>query len=53
MTLPTEVAYAELLWTGVETVFAPGFAAEIVGDVAVSYLDADNLPVPLTRVRSE
>jgi hypothetical protein len=50
MTVPTEAAYAELLWTGVETAFAPGFTAENVGDVAVSYLDADDLPVPLTRV---
>lgn len=50
MTVPTEAAYAELLWTGVETSFTPGFTAEAAGDVLVSYLDADDLPVALTRI---
>lgn len=50
MTVPTEAAYAELLWTGVETSFTPGFSAEHLDDVLVSYLDVDQFPVPLTRV---
>lgn len=49
MTVPTEAAYAELIWTGVETVFTPGFTAEAVDGVHLSYLDADGLPVALTR----
>ncbi|NUU41372.1 hypothetical protein [Tardiphaga robiniae] len=49
MTVPTEAAYAELLWSGGETAFTPGFTAEHIDDVEVSYLDADGLPVPLTR----
>lgn len=49
MGVSTEAAYAERLWTGVETAFAPGFAAETINDVKVSYLDADGLPFPLTR----
>lgn len=49
MSVPTEAAYAELVWTGAETTFTPGFTAEAVGDVDVSYLDADDLPVDLTR----
>ncbi|UZE47906.1 hypothetical protein ONR75_24020 [Rhodopseudomonas sp. P2A-2r] len=49
MTVPTEAAYAELLWTGAETAFTPGFTAERIADVDVSYLDADGLPVPLSR----
>lgn len=48
MTVPTEAAYAELLWTGAETAFTPGFTAERTADLDVSYLDADGLPVPLT-----
>lgn len=49
MTVPTEAAYTELTWTGVETTFTPGFTAENVADVDVSYLDADDLPVALAR----
>lgn len=49
MTVPTEAAYAELIWTGGETSFTPGFSAENVNDVIVRYLDADDLPVTLTR----
>lgn len=49
MGVSTEAAYAERLWTGVETAFAPGFAAETINDVKVSYLDADGLPHPLDR----
>lgn len=49
MTVSTEAAYAELIWTGVETAFAPGFTAENVNDVRVSYLDTLLQPVELTR----
>lgn len=49
MTVPTEAAYAQLIWTGVETSFTPGFTAEQVGDVAGSYLDVNGLPVSLAR----
>lgn len=49
MTVPTEAAYAELLWTGAETAFTPGFTAEVPNDVKVSYLDDDGLPHKLTR----
>lgn len=49
MTVSTEAAYAERLWTGLETSFTPGFAAASLDDVDVSYLDADGLPIALTR----
>ncbi len=49
MTVPTEAAYAELLWTGLETSFTPGFSAENVDDVDVSYLNLTDVPVALTR----
>lgn len=48
MTVPTEAAYAELLWTVMETAFTPGFTAERTANVDVSYLYVSGLPVPLT-----
>lgn len=49
MTVATEASYHQLQWTGVETSFTPGFSAEAVADVQVSYLDINQLPVALTR----
>ena len=39
MTVATEAHYAERLYTGTETLFAPGFIARADADVHVSYLD--------------
>ncbi|MFT4115416.1 hypothetical protein [Bradyrhizobium sp.] len=47
MTVATEASYAELLYTGVETVFPPGFSAQDAADVQVGYFDTDGLLVPL------
>lgn len=47
-TVATEACYAELLYTGVEIVFTPGFSAHAEADVHVGYLDADGLPIALT-----
>lgn len=40
MTVSTELAHAELAWTGVENSFAPGFPALDVAHIVVSYRDA-------------
>lgn len=48
MTVATEAAYAEMVWTGAQTSFSPGFSAENLTDVLVSYLDVNGLPVELT-----
>jgi hypothetical protein len=49
MTVATEACYAERQWTGAETSFAAGFSADDRDFVKVSWLDANGLPVPLTR----
>lgn len=48
MTVATEACYAERSYTGVETVFTPGFSALAAADVHAGYLDANGLPVALT-----
>lgn len=49
MTVATEACYAERQWTGAETSFAAGFSADDRDFVKVAWLDANGLPVPLTR----
>lgn len=49
MTVSTENAYAELLWTGVETSFNPNFPALDVSYVIVQYVNADDEIATLTR----
>lgn len=49
MTVGTEAAYAEQLWTGAQASFTPGFTASAVDDVVVRYLDAQGLPQSLIR----
>ncbi len=48
MTVATEAAYAERQYTGIETLFTPGFSALDPADVLVGYLDISGLPVQLT-----
>lgn len=48
MTVASESHYRELNWTGAETSFSPGFAAEDRSHVTVRYLDDDATPVDLT-----
>jgi hypothetical protein len=49
MTVATEASYAQANYTGVETIFTPGFSASSAADVFVSYFDASGLPVALTQ----
>jgi hypothetical protein len=49
MTVATETSYAELIYTGAETTFTPGFSALNTADVFVSWFDVDRLPVALTQ----
>jgi hypothetical protein len=49
MTVATEACYAERSYTGVETVFTPGFSALNAADVHVGYFDISGLPVALTQ----
>lgn len=49
MTVNTENCYRELLWTGAETSFAPGFSALNEGSVKLAYINHLGLPVPLSR----
>ncbi|MFA6267775.1 MAG: hypothetical protein WC670_18915 [Pseudolabrys sp.] len=48
MTVPTEACYAERVYTGVETIFTPGFAAFSGADVHVSYFDSTGVKIELT-----
>lgn len=48
MTVSTELCYAERAWTGVETTFAPGFAALDVAHVVVEYRTAAGAVSTLT-----
>ncbi len=48
MTVATEASYAELVYTGAETLFTPGFAAQAASHVTVGYFDAEGLLVALT-----
>ncbi|WP_156464224.1 hypothetical protein [Afipia sp. Root123D2] len=49
MTVATEASYAELIYTGVETIFTPGMQAQQQADVHCGYLDGDGLSVELIR----
>lgn len=49
MTVATEAAYAEAVYTGVETLFTPGFSAQAAADVLAGYFDSSGLPVDLTQ----
>lgn len=48
MTVATEACYAERIYTGVETVFSPGFSALSAADVRVGYFDISGGSVELT-----
>lgn len=48
MTVATEASYAERVYTGVETSFAPGFTAQAAAHVQAGYFNSDGLPVALT-----
>lgn len=47
MTVATEASYAEALYTGVETIFTPGFAALDAAHVMAGYFDISGLLVAL------
>lgn len=49
MTVATEVAYAERVYTGSQTTFASLFRALDPSHVYMAWLDGDGLPVELTR----
>lgn len=49
MPVATETAYAERVWTGVETSINPGFSAESEAHVYISYVTALGVLTPLTR----
>jgi hypothetical protein len=49
MTVASEAAYAELNWTGAETLFSPGFIAEKAADVVVQYVDGASVLQTLTN----
>lgn len=48
MTVASEAAYAERIYTGVETTFAPGFSALAAADVHVGYFDSTGQSIELT-----
>lgn len=48
MTVATEAAYAERSYTGVETLFSPGFSALAAADVHVGYFDSSGASIELT-----
>jgi hypothetical protein len=49
MTVATEAAYAEAVYTGAETTFSPGFSALDAADVLAGYFDSSGLPISLTQ----
>lgn len=49
MTVATEASYAQAIYTGVETIFTPGFSALDPDAVFVDYFDINGLPVALTQ----
>lgn len=49
MTVATEACYAERQYTGAETQFSAGFAAQSEADVHAGYFDIDGLPVEFVR----
>ncbi|UPJ43941.1 hypothetical protein IVB40_07685 [Bradyrhizobium sp. 40] len=49
MTVATEACYAERSYTGVETVFSPGFSALSATDVLVGYFDSTGVSIQLTK----
>jgi hypothetical protein len=48
MTVATEAAYAERIYTGVETTFSPGFSALAAADVHAGYFDITGQSIELT-----